>query len=445
MPADYFIGIDWGTHSSKWSLVSNSGTRVELISSNLFCSPNELILSPKEGDGDRDQVVRRLKGVLIQDPLGQDFWGAQRKDTGTSLGEAIAFSLCSLICASIGRARKDAVDADYGDIELGLSFPNWIADRDRGSLVAAQNFCEAVDVAVRVLSDQRQQELPLPHRSFAKAKWKEMVASVRTAKARSVQELTVEDMTSTLFKADNNGLSWRFLVESGAAGIPYLRAMETEAVPGTPGLAKLLVIDIGAGSTDVGYMLRVMRRDSGKPNFYFFRPATSFPEAGEVLTRSLMHHNMAKGKAMPFAEAEATKIQSTGWHKLAFVQAWIDRISDYVREYMEGVPDERWLPMPVALNVVLTGGSSLVPGLKARIKEGVIEALRARRCKQSVLDKVSVADRYRPRFDFRTEAEIAQRAVCIGAADTDKPGFKYIAKMDAPTRGGFRVGKKGWV
>jgi len=41
-------------------------------------------------------------------------------------------------------------------------------------------------------------------------------------------------------------------MESGAAGLPYLRAMNVELVPGCPGLAKLLVIDVGAGSTDVG-------------------------------------------------------------------------------------------------------------------------------------------------------------------------------------------------
>src|SRR5438445_27343 len=92
MSADYYVGIDWGTHSSKWSVVSSTGTYVELISSNLYCSPDKLVLSPKDEGAHEDALVRRLKGVLIQDPLGQDFWGAQRQDTGTSLGEAVVFS-----------------------------------------------------------------------------------------------------------------------------------------------------------------------------------------------------------------------------------------------------------------------------------------------------------------------------------------------------------------
>ena len=37
-----------------------------------------------------------------------------------------------------------------------------------------------------------------------------------------------------------------------------------------------------------------------------------------------------------------------------------------------------------------------------------------------------------PKLSLGDEAEYARRAVCLGAADRDKPGFRYMDKMEAP-------------
>lgn len=82
------------------------------------------------------------------------------------------------------------------------------------------------------------------------------------------------------FTAPGNELRWGFITESGAAGLPYLRAIDIEDVPGAHGLAKLLVVDVGVGSTDIGYMLRVENRETAKEKLRSFAPASNFPVAG---------------------------------------------------------------------------------------------------------------------------------------------------------------------
>jgi hypothetical protein len=207
--------------------------------------------------------------------------------------------------------------------------------------------------------------------------------------------------------------------------------MNVEMVPGCPGLAKLLVVDVGAGSTDVGYMLRVKNRSTGAEKFYYFRPASSFPEAGNVLTDEIMKYYAQRNQPLTYREAEARKLQRSDWANLPFVQSWIRRICGHVQKYLEGVADKRWLPMPVTLEVVVTGGSGLVPGLADGIGEAVHEALESKGFGLAA-KKINLASRHLPRLDFKTEAEYARRAVCLGSADVNKPGFRYMQKMDPP-------------
>ena len=58
----------------------------------------------------------------------------------------------------------------------------------------------------------------------------------------SHNELDIENVTQLLFRMPDKPITWGFLTESGAAGLPYLRAMKIHSVPGAPGLAKLLAI-----------------------------------------------------------------------------------------------------------------------------------------------------------------------------------------------------------
>ena len=92
----------------------------------------------------------------------------------------------------------------------------------------------------------------------------------------------------------------------------------------------------------------------------------------------------------------------------------------------------------------MTGGSGLVPGLKDQLHTAVKEALNGRHFARQTCDAVRVVDRYEPRFNLESEAEVARMAVCFGAADPDKPGFRHTAKMDPPTRTSVRM-KPGWV
>ncbi len=432
-----YLGIDWGTHSSKWACrIGQTHKYVPafpLYSSALLRDGPNLVFSPPDDVEDEDLVIRSVKGTLIQDPLGQRFWSSEpRLDTGTSLGEAVAFSLCALLTDAKGRIIRELGAGTADSLDIGFSFPNWVVDPRKKYRLAAASFAEAVAVAVDLATRFKVRELPRPGRGFPINEWRELVREARSRISSAPgPELAVETITQQSLDSFNAETRWVFLLESGAAGLPYLRATEVERVPGAPGLAKLLVVDVGAGSTDAGYMLRVKNRQTGNEKFYYFHPASSFPEAGNVLTDEIIKYFSQRNQPLTIREAEARKLQRTDWTSLPFVQSWMRRICNHVREYVKGIPDHRWLPLPVSLNVVITGGSGLVPGLADGINEGIREAMKARGFRTAV-DKIRLSSRHIPRLDFRTEAEYARRAVCLGAADFDKPGFQYMAKMEPP-------------
>lgn len=395
-----------------------------------------------------DELVRSLKSDLIQHSLSVPFWSRDdRPDSGTSLGEAVAFSLCCLLSESRRWLAKDYGEADYRQIEIGFSLPNWLAEETRKATIAAAHFCEAVGVAIHIVTTKSPHELPAPGKAFSIPTLKQWVAEALAAThdGQSKQP-TIEAVNKTAFSLTAEGPRWRFMVESGAAGLPYLRAMKLNNRPGVAGLAKLLVIDVGAGSTDVGYMLKTSNVTTGAPTLYYFHPASTFAEAGNALTEELVKYHRAQNKPITWAEAEAEKIANTSWHKLPFVQLWIRHICDHVAQYMLGVPDERWLSQPVKLHMVVTGGSGLVPGLKKQLHDAVTDALATRKFDFHADEKLPVdaVDKYKPTFNLETEAEVARRAVSFGAADPDKPGFRYMVKMDAPSRP-MKMGGRRWV
>ena len=424
-----------------------SGRRIPGRRSDLQHRGDDLVFSPK-GKINEDEVVRSLKSDLIQHSLSVPFWSRDdRPDSGTSLGEAVAFSLICLPSEGRRWLGKDYGTVDFRQVELGFSLPNWLAEDTRRATIAAGHFCEAAKVAVRIVVGQKAADLPAPGKAFSIFSLKQWVADARAATSGDHdKQPTIEAVNKTAFSLTAEGPKWRFIVESGAAGLPYLRAMKLNNRPGVAGLAKVLVIDVGAGSTDVGYMLKTSNVKTGAPTFYYFHPASTFAEAGNALTEELVKYYRAQNKPITSAEAEAEKIANTSWHKLPFVQLWIRHICDHVAQYIHGVPDERWLPMPVKLHMVVTGGSGLVPGLKKQLHDAVIDTLSRRKFHFRTDGKLSVdaVDKYKPTSNLETEADVARRAVSFGAADPDKPGFRYIAKMDPPA-GPTKMGGRHWV
>jgi hypothetical protein len=442
MHEDVVLGIDWGTHSSKWACYQSSRRiyhrKLPLYSSDLNSSDGKMMFGQeliRDDDG-----VRGLKSVLINDPLGSSFWKTERLDINVSLGEAVSFSITCLLADALTELSLQSKGA-----QICFSFPNWLVDNSRKTQAAAANFREAAAVAIAVVAENGLENLPKPGQFYSIAHWKELVNGVIAKATAGLGSFGIDTIMQTAFSSPDGRLRWGFMTESGAAGLPYLRAMHIEEVPGAPGLAKLLVVDVGAGSTDVGYMLRVRNRATDKEKLYYFRPASSFPVAGNELTRELMNHYRAMNQPLGFAEAEARKLQRTEWHKLAFGEVWKTRIAQHVGEYVAGIPDKFWLPTPLTLNLVLTGGSGLVPGLKDKIKDAVLNALRQQSLDPVTLEKVRTPGEHLPNLSFKAEAEYARRAVCLGASDADRPGCTYIAEMGAPTKVRYVPAVPRWV
>src|SRR5207245_1110851 len=74
---------------------------------------------------------------------------------------------------------------------------------------------------------------------------------------------------------------WRYIGESCAAGLPYLRSTRVKEEPGLPGLRKLLVVDVGAGSTDIGYMIKTVEKETGRELVHYLPPAGVCTVAGD--------------------------------------------------------------------------------------------------------------------------------------------------------------------
>src|SRR5262249_22478981 len=92
-----FLGIDWGTHSSKWCYQDAAGKRVvgRIWDSRVWRHEDQLSIFPLRARFQAGQGEAALKRKLINDP-DQPFWEGQRRRLGVSLGESVVFSLMSL-------------------------------------------------------------------------------------------------------------------------------------------------------------------------------------------------------------------------------------------------------------------------------------------------------------------------------------------------------------
>ena len=390
-----WFGVDWGTHSSKWiAIIGKTDTTLagEIHSSTLVRIGNKLIFPHGQNIPAGDERIDALKGKLIQDPLGQSFWDADRIDTHTSLGEAVCFSFCCLLTDIFQKLAEEGVSKDSDTIiEIGFSLPNWLRGIDKKSTYAAIHFHQAAKVSCWIFEQMQGKDLPAPGKPYSITEWKECVTEARSNCRIDEMPLSDEKLTETIYSF--NTFKWSYLVESCAAGLPYLRtitmSIERDSPPGLHGLGKLLVVDVGAGSTDVGYMLRTISLEK-KENLFYFPPAGTFSIAGNELTQRLWEYYEQQGQRMTWAEAESRKLTDTGWADLEFVNEWEGQIRRHIKEYIKGVPDKRWLPADVPLQIVVTGGSGVVPGLKDQIKKGVYDGLLERDIPKRIIERATL-------------------------------------------------------
>jgi hypothetical protein len=434
-----WIGIDWGTHSSKWVCHRDNSENPAAgeIHNSTLVRINEQLLFPRGQDiPEGDERIESLKGIIIKDPFGP-FWDADRMDSHSSLGEAVSFSFCCLL-TDVSRFLKEGHGIDTEAVaakEIGFSLPNWLRGNDKKSKTALLHFHQAVNISCWAFDSIKHIDLPCPGMPFPIERWKRIVSDGRRACRCETEDISVDTLTQDSYGVDK--LRWSYLVESCAAGLPYLRSIittiEKEAPAGLAGLGKLLVVDVGAGSTDIGYMLRTISRE-GRENLFYFPPAATFEIAGNDLTERLRSYYEQRGEPITLSEAEARKLGEVDWYKFEFASDWRLRIRRRTKEYVSVITDARWLPAEVPLQIVVTGGSGLVKGLKDEIKAGVMEGLEARGIHHQTIDKTRLIDERLSGWRFEAEAEYARRAVSIGAADLDKPALKYCARLDKPFR-----------
>jgi len=190
---------------------------------------------------------------------------------------------------------------------------------------------------------------------------------------------------------------------------------------------KLLVVDVGAGSTDAGYFISSRKAD-GKLLLNYLKPASALDYAGEQLTEMLKRFYLRKkNREMTIQEAETIKLNAPDeWKDEQFVVDWREQIAEHVGEYMRHVPDELRLGEPLipGLKIVMTGGSGLVEGLDRAVWNAVAAALARREIPHNVANRTEITeltlDWPEDRFDR------ARRAVSIGAANSSFAQLGYV-------------------
>lgn len=440
-----YLGIDWGTHSSKWiaDIITKNDKNIQasnLIKSDLLFFDEKIIVDPSDDyHPNRDRVIS-LKKNIIKDPYAP-FW-CERDDIGMSMGGGVTYSICALLGNFLYTIEKKKLLLDKStDIEIGFSFPNW-HDGSNKSKKAVNNYHQAIIVSCLLFYFFRQ-KLPVPVKQYPVEKWKRLINRTRTIlNFPENNEIAIDDMTQKdyslgdFFNEYNSiHFKWKFLVESCAAGLPYLRHIELGSPRGVPGLGKLLVVDVGAGSTDIGYMIRTISPTTDNEKLFYFPPAPTLDIAGITLTDEIKAYYKSMGKDISDSEAESFKItKSDEWHDKSFAKMWQKNISNRIMEYIQNSPDKHWLSLQVPLQIIITGGSGLVKGLPEEIEKAVSDGLKKRGVGHRIYENVKLIDKGLPNWDFSTKERYARMAVALGCADRDKPSLEYKRKADPPIR-----------
>lgn len=346
------IGIDWGTHSSKWFAIDEGKPIIGQILSSTLCSDHDsrTLLFPEVGRipaaGPTLKLVERLKRKIIED-TGAVFFGVEpRPDLGVSLGVAVVFSLASLL-----KSSKQGIAA--GKVCIAFSYPNWLGADDRP---AVENFRAAALTAVRIMANSPQ-SIPMPGKPIS---WSDIGALVQKYKVNPAPSQSVGVSRETV-----DGIEVRFVIESVAAALPVLNLLEQK----NESYRRLLVVDVGAGSTDIGYVCIYRDTENEDFHFVFFAPHPAFGNAGEVLTKKYL--SVKRSGSMQ--EAELSKISDSEAGRLRLVlgpvlESWNNEIARNAEQYCAGIELHSMQKATVPVDLVLTGGSSAVQDLSEAVR-----------------------------------------------------------------------------
>ncbi len=447
-----WVGIDWGTHSSKWWYTAEHETgavfgplRVgPVIDSTIHRRGERLVLVRERTVIASDLRIPRIKRCLIEYPLGPSFWDASwEESTGLSLGESSALSLAVILGDAAENMKANGLQIALGQTEVRLCFalPNWVGQEQR-ELKARRQMFQACAVVGALIENEGLYALPKVGMEVPKEEWHQKILNIRqTSECRLVIEefpTGFKDLVERHFSLPGaRGLQWRLAAESCAAGFPKLERLlvdPAEAIKTEDHWVKLLVVDVGAGSTDIGYLVSSRNRQ-GQLFFNYLRPAPTLEWAGEKLSEMVRDFYRSKGREITPEEAEILKLNAPDeWKNEEFVKDWIKRIANRVGDYIVSVPDTARLPEPSipGLKILLTGGSGVVPGLglDVEVENAVKQALMKRRSDVPT-NVVSKTERVEAKLDWPQDPiDQARRAVSIGAGKKTFGELRYREKLE---------------
>ena len=141
------IGLDWGTHSSKWNWMSGEDDYFErgefkILRSDVCLDSSDQIFLSADPPVEKSLFESGIKGTLIRDPNGA-FWEG-RREIKLTLGELVCFSLWSLLSDSYQNLLKKS-PMDPTEIDVRFSLPNWVGLP--GAPVARAKYEQAAHVA----------------------------------------------------------------------------------------------------------------------------------------------------------------------------------------------------------------------------------------------------------------------------------------------------------
>lgn len=440
-----YLGVDWGTHSSKWAFQHPGlnpivGTiwdsAVSRIGTDLAMHTMEL-----HHQGPSREVA--LKRKLIQDP-DQSFWEGSRPKLGVTLGESVVFSLlCLLLDADKTLNRRGLEFRERGSV-VRFSHPNWISAE---SVRALSCFRDAAVVALAAFLDGIGQAQTDGRIVVSADLLKDAVqrhkSLVDTLPAFPEQYSHADYQRCT--RGTTDGVQWEFVFESCAAGFPYLLQHDRDTFedtlrkfPASRRLRKVLVVDVGAGSTDAGYLVRTVRpRDSHgimRPLLIWLPAADALERAGGWLTDRIHADLKQQGRRVTVDEAEEFKLtRQSAWLTKPYLSEWSDTIAAHVAEYAKSLRDDLCLPNKPELEIVVTGGSSAVKPMRDEVLKQVSRALVERGLPIGNLSKLIEPESFGLERGGDENVRIAQLAVSLGASDP------FLSELKAYPNGLFAV------